>query len=130
MAGDDVSGCSDEALMQQLQDGQKSAFDELYARWHEPVHAFLLRSRLDAGAADDALQETFVRVYEQAWRYDASRPFRPWLYTLAWRFGVNQRRVLRHLAPPMRRETPRVPRTGRCAPCPPPVPAPRRSPRR
>ena len=85
---------SDERLMVRVQSGDRRAFEEIYARWRDPVFQFLLRARLDVQAADDALQETFVRVYEQSHRYDPARPFRPWLYTLAYRFGVDQRRLL------------------------------------
>ena len=33
--------------------------------------------------AEEAFQETWSRVWRYRERYDASRPFRPWLYTIA-----------------------------------------------
>ena len=33
--------------------------------------------------AEDATQESFLRAYRQFHRYDPSRPFRPWVFTIA-----------------------------------------------
>jgi RNA polymerase sigma-70 factor (ECF subfamily) len=33
--------------------------------------------------ADDLTQETFIRAYQYLWRYDTSKKFFTWLYTLA-----------------------------------------------
>lgn len=36
----------------------------------------------DASAADEAVQETFVRAWRAAATYDRSRPLRPWLFAI------------------------------------------------
>ncbi len=47
----------------------------------------------DADEADDAAQETFVRAYTARARYDASRPVRPWLLTIATRHCLDRLRA-------------------------------------
>ena len=42
--------------------------------------------------ADDAAQETFVRVYRSLPSYDPARPFGPWLRKIAWNCGLSVRR--------------------------------------
>jgi RNA polymerase sigma-70 factor (ECF subfamily) len=42
--------------------------------------------------ADDAAQETFVRVFRSLASYDPERPFGPWLRKIAWNCGLSVRR--------------------------------------
>jgi RNA polymerase sigma-70 factor (ECF subfamily) len=41
-----------------------------------------LRSTLTA-AAEDVVQETFIRIYKTIQSFDISKPFSPWMYTIA-----------------------------------------------
>ena len=54
-------------------DSQAAAFRELYRRYHRPMFTFLLRRVGDRSVAEEALQETFVKLWRQASRFDASR---------------------------------------------------------
>jgi RNA polymerase sigma-70 factor (ECF subfamily) len=47
------------------------------------LRAFL--RRLAPADADDLAQETFVFAWENIARFDPARPFRPWLFGIAWR---------------------------------------------
>lgn len=60
------------------------AFALLYQRHAGPLLAFL-RGMLpgDEGAARDALQETFLRLYAALPQLDGARPLRPWLFRVA-----------------------------------------------
>lgn len=64
-------------------DGGQQAFRVLYDRYRSEVHAFLTRLLGDAARAEDVLQEAFLGVYTHLDGFDASRPFRPWLYRIA-----------------------------------------------
>src|SRR5581483_12208552 len=62
----------------------KEAFTDLYRRHAPAVFAFLKgMHRGDEHAASDSLQETFFRAYNALGKFDASRPLRPWLFTIA-----------------------------------------------
>jgi RNA polymerase sigma-70 factor, ECF subfamily len=69
--------------MQQVQQGSRDAYEALYARWKDRVFSFLHRRTLSLAQAEDAHQETWLRVYKWRERYDPAKPFRPWLYTIA-----------------------------------------------
>ncbi len=74
---------SDEALMLEFQRGSRAAFDELFARHRDALHAFF-RRRLDDGAqADDLTQETFLAVLRGVARYEPRALVRTYLYAIA-----------------------------------------------
>jgi RNA polymerase sigma-70 factor (ECF subfamily) len=74
---------TDEQLLDAYTHGDERAFAELLARYQQELFAFLYRFVADAAAADDLFQETFVQVHRNARTFDASRRFRPWLFTIA-----------------------------------------------
>ena len=76
-------GWSDEALMGNLRRGDMQAFDELYTRHRQPLFNFILRLLQDAALAEDVFQETYMRVLENADRFNPRSKFSTWLYTIA-----------------------------------------------
>jgi RNA polymerase sigma-70 factor (ECF subfamily) len=71
---------SDEILMAAYQAGNQAAFGELFARHGRSVYGFLARRLSDRALAEDLHQEAFLRVHRARHSYDASRPFRAWLF--------------------------------------------------
>jgi RNA polymerase sigma factor (sigma-70 family) len=69
--------------MARLRQGDHGGFDELWHRYRQPLFTFLLRRTGSLATAEDALQQTFVRMFRFRASYDASRPFRRWLYGIA-----------------------------------------------
>jgi RNA polymerase sigma-70 factor (ECF subfamily) len=49
----------------------------------------------DAAEAEDVAQEAFVRAYKSLRRFDARRPFRPWLLRIVTNLAINSRRSSR-----------------------------------
>lgn len=47
----------------------------------------------DSAAAEEALQETFLRAWRAADRYDPSRPLRPWLFTILRNVVIDEARA-------------------------------------
>ncbi len=74
---------ADATLMQRLQAGDLRAFEALYARHHRAVFGFLARSLADRHAAEDLLQEAFLRVFVHREAYRPTAAFRTWLFTIA-----------------------------------------------
>ncbi len=74
---------TDEELMGKIMSGEATALALLVQRHHGPLLGYLYRMcHANRALAEDLTQETFVRVMRQA-GYQASRPFKPWLYGVA-----------------------------------------------
>ncbi|MEP0545346.1 MAG: RNA polymerase sigma factor [Rhodothermales bacterium] len=82
----------DRALIEAFQSGDEFAFVALYNRYKAPVYAFCVKMLLDRAAAEDVLQETFVRVYENRERLTRPGSFKAWLFTIARNQCLNQLR--------------------------------------
>ena len=76
-------GRSNETLMENLRRGDMQAFDELYTRHRQPLFNFILRLLQDAALAEDVFQETYMRVLENADRFNPRGKFSTYLYTIA-----------------------------------------------
>jgi RNA polymerase sigma-70 factor, ECF subfamily len=75
---------SDSALLQQIAQGDRNAFETLYQRYARSVFGLALRRLGDRGRAEDAVQETFASVWRAARTYKPNRgPGAPWLYAVA-----------------------------------------------
>lgn len=63
--------------------GQPGAFSELVGRYQGAVYRLCLRMLGHHHDAEDATQETFVRVAGSLHHWDNQRSFEPWLMTIA-----------------------------------------------
>jgi len=90
--GADFEGEKDERLAAQAAAGDRGAFDALVTRHRRAVYRLCWASTGNHADADDAAQETFVRVFRSLPSYDPARPFGPWLRKIAWNCGLSVRR--------------------------------------
>lgn len=74
---------TDETLMLAYQQGEVAAFAVLLERHRRPVFAFLLRHVGNRAAAEDLLQETFLRLIRHAESYRPEAKLTTWIYTIA-----------------------------------------------
>lgn len=81
---------SDEDLFREWQQGGAGALEALVLRHHAPLLAHLYRMTGDVHAAEDLVQETFLRLVREAGAYRYPRPFLPWLYTIARNLARNE----------------------------------------
>ncbi len=87
---------SDEQLLAAYRGGDVRAFEKLLARYERPIWSFLRRFVRDAEAAEDLLQEVFLRVVRDAqasgpaWKGEAK--FSTWLYTIARNLCIDRAR--------------------------------------
>ncbi len=89
----------DHALIEAFQRGDEFAFVALYNRYKGSVYAFCAKMLLDRAAAQDVMQETFVRVYENRCRLLNAGSFKSYLFTIARNQSLNHlRRAGRHTA--------------------------------
>ncbi len=91
---------SDEALMLEFQRGSRDAFEELFARYREPLYGFF-RRRLDGNErAEDLTQETFLAAIRARSRYEPRALVRTYLYGIALKLLAAERRSQARNAPP------------------------------
>lgn len=73
---------SDDELMMAYAAGDPAAFARLYERYRGPSYRYFLR-QLPADQADDCFQSLWLRVIDQAPRFQPVGAFSGWLFTLA-----------------------------------------------
>src|SRR5258708_7104859 len=78
-----VDSASDHALLEAIRTGNEDAFTELVARYRNPITSYIYRMTSDYDGAVDLAQETFVRVYRAADRYQTSYAFSTYIYRVA-----------------------------------------------
>ncbi len=82
----------DERLAGRAATGDRRAFDALVTRHRGAVYRMCWSATGNHADADDAAQETFLRVFRSLSSYDPERPFLPWLRRIAWNCGLSVRR--------------------------------------
>jgi len=89
-----VTIVSDEALMLEFQRGSREAFEELFARYREPLYGFFRRRLASKDRAEDLAQETFLAVIRAAVRYEPRALVRTYFYGIALKLLAAERRKL------------------------------------
>jgi RNA polymerase sigma factor (sigma-70 family) len=74
---------NDEALMAAYVQGERAAFDELFARYAAPLKRMMLKNNCTDDLAGDLVQQTFLQLHRARHDFDPTRTFRPWLFTIA-----------------------------------------------
>jgi RNA polymerase sigma-70 factor (ECF subfamily) len=82
----------DSALAAAFLAGERRAFDELVERYQTRLLNFVYRTTGDRERAEDLVQETFIRVYRHLHRFDQSKKFSTWVYTIASNLAKNELR--------------------------------------
>lgn len=73
---------SDEQLMLRLLDGQEQVLDTLVERYLQPLYSYAYSILHSQSAAEDAFQETFLKVYRKRRSFRRDARFRPWVYQI------------------------------------------------
>ena len=79
----DSSSVDELELVASAQRGDQQAFCELVNRHRQGVINVVYRMCGDAGLAEDAAQEAFLRAWQHLASYRPHSPFRNWLYRIA-----------------------------------------------
>ena len=86
---------SDRDLMARLAAGDKGALDPLMERHHRRLYRIALGYLRDPDLALDAVQETFVKAFQNAARWDGRAEVAPWLVRIAVNQSIDQYRRVR-----------------------------------
>lgn len=74
---------SDDQLMAAYARSDRRAFDELYARYREPLYGYLYKNCRDESVTSEMFQDVWLRVISSSGSYRREGRFRSWLFTLA-----------------------------------------------
>lgn len=80
------------ALIGACLDGDSRAFERLFGRYSQRLLNFISRIIGDRDRAEDLVQEAFIRVHRHLPRFDRSRQFSTWVYTIASNLAKNELR--------------------------------------
>ena len=83
---DDAQQLLDAVLVERAKQGDKTAFRQLFDQHHRRVYALCFRLAGQAELAEEATQETFVRLWQKLPLFNGKSQFTTWLHSLT----VNQ----------------------------------------
>jgi RNA polymerase sigma-70 factor (ECF subfamily) len=82
----------DTALVNAYLAGESRSFDVVVERYQARLLNFVYRIVGDRERAEDLVQEVFIRVHRHLGRFDRSKKFSTWIYTIASNLGKNELR--------------------------------------
>jgi RNA polymerase sigma-70 factor (ECF subfamily) len=85
MAENDI----DKPYVDMAQKGDKDAYGQLVTKYQKRLFRFLIMMLGQKDAAEDIMQESFVKAYLALGSFDSEKPFYPWLSTIAHNLAVN-----------------------------------------
>ncbi|HEY4242332.1 MAG TPA: RNA polymerase sigma factor [Kofleriaceae bacterium] len=74
---------ADRSWVNGLRGKDPAAFDAVFAAYRPRLYAYLVRMTRSRDAAEDLLQETFLRLAQHATRLELDTRLGPWLFTVA-----------------------------------------------
>jgi len=86
---------TDRDLIQRILAGDAAAFDTLFDRYEPQVRRRLVRVVRDDSAADDLLQEVFLRLWTRAEQWESRGSLLGWLLRMATNLALNHLRTVR-----------------------------------
>src|SRR5215210_4076774 len=87
-----IESASDHELLAAIRDGDEAAFQEIVRRYRNPITNFVYRMLDDYDRSVELAQETFIRVYTSASRYQANYSFSTYIYRIATNLAISELR--------------------------------------
>jgi RNA polymerase sigma factor (sigma-70 family) len=89
---------SDEEVARRIRRGDPKAFDAFFARYGQPLLAYLLGMVGNRAQAEDLVQKTVLRVYQGIGQYEERGTFRSWVFRIATNAALTDLRRRRPVA--------------------------------
>ncbi len=80
-------------LIARAQRNDVSAYEELMLEYQEAAFRAAYLVLRDAAEAEDVIQEAFIKAYRALGRFEAGRPFKPWLLRIVVNEALNARKA-------------------------------------
>lgn len=74
---------NDKELVSKYLEGDESTLELLIGRYLKPIYSFIYRLVGNSQDAEDISQEVFLKVWKNIKKYDNSKSFKTWLFTIA-----------------------------------------------
>ena len=87
----------DELTLRRAQRGERNAFAEIYERYKRPCFTLAVRVLGEPAAAEDVVQEVFVRLFEAIGKFRGDAPFGAWLRRMVANATIDELRRRRWL---------------------------------
>lgn len=82
---EDRATVSDARLVEEIRQGDRSAYGELVRRYEKKLLRTIYRMVGNVETAEDLAQDAFLKAYDRLDQFDSSKRFGPWLFQI----GVN-----------------------------------------
>ena len=89
---EDLKTLDDGALVTEYMAGQARSFDAIVDRYQSRLLNFIYRTVGDRERSEDLVQEVFIRVHRHPARFDRTKKFSTWIYTIASNLAKNELR--------------------------------------
>lgn len=86
---------SDENILDAIEKDTETGFHMLLRQYKEPVYWHIRRITVDHHAAEDALQETFLRVFRNIRKIERDMSVSAWIFRIATNEALRMRRQLK-----------------------------------
>ena len=86
------TGPTDSELVKRYLAGDERAFTEIVKLYERRLQRFIYSKIGDREQSEDLVQETFVRIHRHVHRFDHSKQFMTWIYTIAHNLAKNELR--------------------------------------
>jgi RNA polymerase sigma-70 factor (ECF subfamily) len=86
---EDLGRKTDEELAALVQGKNEAAFGVLMNRYQPKLLRYGRRFLSESAPIEDAVQEVFIKTYENMLSFDTARPFSPWIYRIAHNLFAN-----------------------------------------
>ncbi len=83
---------AEQQLIRELRAGSSEAFEYLVALYQAPLYRLACRILPDPADAADAVQETFIKVFRGATRFEGRSSLKTWMFRILVHQAANQRR--------------------------------------
>jgi len=85
---------SDQELMERILEHDAQAFETLFTRYEEMLRRYLIRTVRNSDAANDLVQEAFLRVWTKAEQWSGKGTFKSWFFRIATNLALNHLRSI------------------------------------
>lgn len=86
-------------ILTRCQCGDKAAFRWVVQTYQQMLFSLALKMLANEEDAKDAVQDTFIRVWQNIGSYNPQRPFTTWLYTIMSRLCIDRIKTAKVLVP-------------------------------
>ena len=86
---------SDQFLIDKIRKRDAEAFETLWARYNAAVRRHIIHTVQDVSAAEDLVQEAFLRIWTSAEKWDGRGNFKAWFFRIATNLALNYLRTVR-----------------------------------